>query len=154
MDNDEKEFITKRLQIIEDKLGRPSQFDIDDKGGFHLRIEVSPTVEYALIREARILEKLNNEVKEGKIQVALVSWRKFLSQEFRKHKEFFSQMQEAYDEWLKYPWPTRINIPEPPQPPNCEVLDKDGYTWVVDGQLIKVFDDVIERLDKWTSTND
>lgn len=150
----EKEFVNRRLQIVEEKLGHPNKYDVDETGGFHHRIEFAPNVEYALIREARILEKLLVEVDEGKIHRALVSWRKILGEEFKKHKEHYHDMQEAHDAWLQYPWPTRIEIPEPLIPPNCEVTDRQGHTWVVDDELLSVFDDILKRLEKWMSTDD
>lgn len=154
MVNEEKEFLIRRLQIVEEKLGHPNKYDVDDSGGFHFRIEVSPKIEYALIREARILEKLSMVVEEGKIQRALILWRKLLGQEYKKHKEHYHDMQEVYDSWLQYPWPTRIDIPEPPLPPDCEVTDRQGHTWVVDDELLSVFDDVLKRLGKWIATDD
>ena len=154
MASEEKEFVSRRLQIVEEKLGHPNKYDVDDSGGFHFRIEVSPSIEYALVREARILEKLTTEVKEGKIRHALISWRKSLGGEFKKHKEHYHDMQEAYDAWLQYPWPTRIDIPEPPQPPECEVTDRQGQTWLVDHELLSVFEDVLQRLEKWMMTDD
>lgn len=154
MANEEKEFVTRRLQIIEEKLGHPGKYDVDEKGGFHLRLEVAPNIEYSLIREARILEKLSNEVEEGKIQQALTSWRKLLGNEYRKHKEYYRDMQEVYEAWLKYPWPTRIEIPEPPLPPDCEIADRHGHTWIVDDELLNVFDDLVKRLEKWMTTDD
>lgn len=150
----EKEFINRRLQIVEVKLGHPSKYDVDETGGFHHRIEVAPDVEYALIREARILEKLSLEVEEAKIHRALISWRKILGEEFKKHKDYYHDVQEAHDAWLRYPWPTRIEIPEPPIPPNCEVTDRQGHTWVVDDELLNVFDDIAKRLEKWMTTDD
>ena len=154
MASTEKEFVLRRLQIVEEKLGLPNKYEVDESGGFHHRLEVSANVEYALIREARILEKLSTEVEEGKIQRALIAWRKLLGEEFKKHKEHYRDMQEAHDAWMKYPWPTRINIPEPPTPPDCEVTDRQGHTWSVDDDLLKVFDDVLKRLEKWMSTDD
>ena len=150
----EKEFVLRRLQIIEEKLGLPNKYEVDESGGFHHRLEVSANVEYALIREARILEKLSVEVEESKIHRALTVWRKLLGEEFKKHKEHYHAMQEAHDAWMKYPWPTRINIPEPPTPPDCEVTDRQGHTWAVDDELLNVFDDVSKRLEKWMSTDD
>jgi len=154
MASTEKEFVLRRLQIVEEKLRLPNKYEVDESGGFHHRLEVSANVEYALIREARILEKLSIEVEEGKIQHALIIWRKLLGEEFKKHKEHYRDMQEAHDAWIKYPWPTRINIPEPPTPPDCEVTDRQGHTWAVDNDLLKVFDDVLKRLEKWVSTDD
>lgn len=150
----EKEFINRRLQIVEEKLGHPNKFDVDETGGFHHRLEVVPNVEYALIREARILEKLSLEVEEGKIHRALISWRKLLGEEFKKHKDYYHDMQEAHDAWLQYPWTTRIDIPEPPTPPNCEITDRQGHTWVVDDELLSVVDDMVKRLEKWMATDD
>jgi len=149
----EKEFIARRLQIIEENLGHANKYEVDEKGGFHHRIEVSPIIEYALIREARLLEKLSDEVEDGKIRQAIVLWQERLSKEFIKHKEYYRDMQEAHEAWLQYPWPTRIKIPEPPIPPDCEVTDRQGHTWVIDDDLLKVFDDVLERLGKWLATD-
>lgn len=154
MANEEKDFVNRRLQIVEEELGYPDKYDVDEKGGFHHRIEVAPNIEYALVREARILEKLSLEVKEGKIQRALISWRQLLGEDFKKHKEYYHDMQEAHDVWLQYSWPTRIDIPEPPIPPDCEVTDRQGHTWVVDDGLLNVFDDVVKRLEKWITTDD
>ncbi len=150
----EKEFVIRRFEIVEEKLGQPNKYDVDETGGFHHRIEVSPNVEYALIREARILEKLSLEVEEGKIRHALISWRKLLGKEFKKHTDYYHDIQEAHDAWLQYPRPTRIEIPEPPTPPDCEVTDRQGHTWVVDDELLSVFDDVLKRLEKWMTTDD
>lgn len=154
MPNQEKEFVTRRLQIVEEKFGQPNKYDVDETGGFHHKIEVSSNVEYSLIREARILEKLSLEVEEGKIQKALTSWRKRLGEEFKKHREYYREMQEAHDKWMQYPWPTRIEIPEPPMPPECEVTDRLGHTWVVDDELLDVLDDIKMRLEKWMMTDD
>lgn len=154
MANEEKEFVNRRLQIIEEKLGYPNKYDVDEKGGLHHRIEVAPNVEYALVREARILEKLSIEVEEGKIQRALISWRQLLGGDLKKHKEHYHDMQEAHNAWRQYPWPTRIDIPEPPIPPDCEVTDRQGHTWVVDDGLLGVFEDVVRRLEKWMTTDD
>jgi ribosome-associated translation inhibitor RaiA len=150
----EKEFVAQRLSIVERKLETHSEFDIDGKGGFHLRLDVSPTVEYSLIREARVLEKLGTEVSEGKIRQALISWRKLLEMELRKHKEKYRTMQEIHDDWLRLPWSKRINTPEPPQPPDCEITDRQGHTWHVEKELLDVFDDMVERLDKWMMVDD
>lgn len=154
MPSQEKEFVNRRLKIVEEKLGYPSKYEVDETGGFHHRIEVSPQVEYSLIREARILEKLSLEVEEGKIRRALISWRKLLGEAFKKHKELYHNMQEAHDAWLQYPWPTRIEIPEPPIPPDCEVTDRQGHAWVVDDELLNVFDDITKRFEKWITVDD
>lgn len=122
----EKEFVNRRLQIVEEKLGYPNKYDVDETGGFHHRIEVAPNIEYALVREARILEKLSLEVEEGKIHHALTSWRKKLGEEFKKHKDYYHDMQEAHDVWLRYPWPTRIEIPDLRYHPTVKSLIERG----------------------------
>jgi hypothetical protein len=139
---------------VGENLGHLSKYEVDETGGFHHRIEVSSQIEYALIREGRILEKLSLEAEEGNIKCALISWRKLLGEEFRKHKEHYLDMQEAHDAWLQYPWPTRIEIPEPPIPPDCEATDRQGHDWIVDDELLNVFDDVTKRLEKWMMADD
>jgi hypothetical protein len=154
LENEEKEFVVRRLQILEEKLKQPSKFDIDSRGGVHLRIDFSPNVEHSLLREARILEKLLSEVNEGKIKHALMTWHKLLGEELKKHKEYYHKMQEAYDAWLQYPWSTRIEIPEPPHPPDCEITDRNGNSWIIGDELLSVFDDLLKRLEKWMITDD
>lgn len=149
MPETEKEFVLRRLAIVESNLQKHSQFEVDDKGGFHFTLEDSPMIEYSLIREARILEKLNNEVGEGNIRRALFSWRNLLESELRKHKEKYRPMQDVHDDWMRLPWPQRIYTQEPPQPPDCEVVDGQGHTWLVEKELLDVFDDILDRLGKW-----
>jgi hypothetical protein len=160
---EEKEFVARRLQIVEEDLGHlkkydvdgiKKKYDVDDDGALHFRTEVPPTVEYALVREARILEKLTTEVDEGKVRRALVAWQHLLGGQFKKHNEHYQGMQEVYESWLRLPWPTRVDRPEPPQPPDCEVTDQQGHTWLVDHQLLDVFDDLLQRLDRWMTTNE
>lgn len=150
----EKDFVARRLSIIEQKIGTHSEFDVDERGGFHVRMEVSPVVEHELIREGRILEKLLTEVDEGKIRTAILSWRKFLYGELVKHREKYRVMQNAYNDWLNLSWAKRANTPEPPQPPGCEIIDKRGYIWHVDKELIDVFDNLLNRLDKWMTEDE
>jgi hypothetical protein len=63
----EREFLERRLKIVEERLEQVSEFDTDDRGRFYLRYQHVPTIEYALVREARLLEKLLAQVPEGKI---------------------------------------------------------------------------------------
>jgi len=150
----EKDFVAQRLAIVEKKVGCHNEFDVDDRGGFHVRLEISPMIEHSLIREARILEKLFTEVDEGKIRIAILSWRKFLDAELRKHREKYRNMQNIHDDWLRLPWAKRVNTPEPPQPPDCEIIDRQGHTWQVEKELLDVFDDLVVRIDKWMAEDD
>ena len=62
----EREFLERRLKIVEERLEKVSEFDVDEGGRFYIRYQHVPTKEYALIREARLLEKLLVQVDEEK----------------------------------------------------------------------------------------
>jgi hypothetical protein len=149
----EREFLEQRFKIVDDRLSQVNEFDVDDKGRFYLRYQHAPTIEYALIREARLLEKLLKEIDEGKIAKALSDWRKSLGEKLRSHREYYRPMQEAYDHWCSLPFPTRIQIPEPPHAPELDVTDSQGHEWVVDEQLLLVLDDMNARLKKWNESD-
>jgi hypothetical protein len=149
----EREFLERRLTIVEERLKHVSNFEVDKNGRFHLQYQPSPFVEYDLIREARLVEKMLVQVEERKISIALVSWRKMLGERLLKHREYYRPMQEAYDHWHSLPFPTRIEIPEPPPPPELNIVDSQGHEWIVDEQLLKVMDDVNERLKKWIESD-
>ena len=150
----EREFLEQRFKIVEERLSQVNEFDTDDKGRFYLRYQHAPYVEYALIREARLLEKLLKEISEGKVAKALTDWHRFLSGKLRSHREYYRPMQEAYDQWSSLPFPTRIQIPEPPRPPELDIVDSQGHEWVVDEQLILVLEDVNARLRKWKDSDE
>ena len=150
----EIEFIQRRLEILKETIDRNGQFEIDEKGGFHFRLETSPNVEHAFIREAHLLQKLLSQAKEGQVARALSGWRKLLGEKLRAHRAYFHSMQEAYDHWLNLPFPTRIEIPEPPHPPELEITDAQGNVWIVDEKLSNVIDDLQTRLGKWMSSDE
>jgi hypothetical protein len=101
-----------------------------------------------------LLEKLLVQVNEGKISKAISDWRKFLGEKLRLHREHYRQMQVVYEDWLSLPFPTRIEVPEPPLPPDLEILDSQGHEWIVDEQLLAVLDDVSARLKIWIESVD
>jgi hypothetical protein len=138
----EIEFLQRRLYILDEIIKKPSQIEIDQKGGFHIRLDVSPHIEHNYIREAHTIQKLLSQAKEGQVSRALTGWRKSLGEKLRVHREFYRPMQEVYDRWLSYPFPTRIEIPEPPYPPELEITDIQGDIWVVDEKLLSVIDDL------------
>ncbi|MBE7435759.1 MAG: hypothetical protein HS100_17720 [Anaerolineales bacterium] len=150
----EREFLERRLPIVEERIKHVSNFEVDKDGRFHLQYQPSPHIEYALIREARLIEKMLVQVEEGKVSNALTSWRKILGEKLLKHREYYRPMQEAYDHWLSLPFPTRIEIPEPPAPPELNIIDSQGSEWIVDEHLLKVIDDVNDRLKKWIESDD
>ena len=150
----EHEFLERRLAIVEERLKQVSNFEVDGNGRFHLQYQPSPFVEYDLIREARLIEKMLAQVEEGKVSKALNSWRKSLGEKLLKHHEYYRPMQEAHNNWLSLPFPTRIEIPEPPPPPELNIIDLQGHEWIVDEQLLKVIDDVNARLKKWVDSDD
>ncbi len=150
----EKEFLVRRLRIVEENLNKHKEYDIDEQGAFHFRFGPNPQREHALVREAHLLEKLISQVQEEKISRALELWSKSLAEKLGIHREYYRDAQEAYDAWLRLPFPTRIEIPEPPHPPDLEVSDVNGTTWVVDEKLLNVFDDIEERLQKWMASDD
>jgi hypothetical protein len=150
----EREFLERRQKIVEEGLKHISDFEVDENGRFHLQYQPSPFVEYDLIREARLIEKMLAQVKEGKVSKTLVSWRKALGEQLMKHHEYYHPIQEAYDDWLSLPFPTRIEIPEPPLPPQLNIIDSQGHEWIVDEELLKVIEDVNARLKKWIDSDD
>lgn len=139
---------------MKETINQASQFEIDERGGLHFRLETSPSIEHAFIREAHLLQKLLSQAKEGNTARALSGWRKSLGEKLRAHHEFFRAMQEAYDHWLSLPFPTRIEIPEPPYPPELEITDVQGDVWIVDEKLLNVIDDLQIRLGKWMASGE
>jgi hypothetical protein len=77
-----------------------------------------------------------------------------LGEKLLKHRVYYRPMQEVYDHWLSLPFPTRIEIPEPPPPPELNIVDSQEHEWIVDEQLLKVIDDVNERLKKWIESEE
>jgi hypothetical protein len=150
----DREFLERRQKIIEEKLSQHSQYDIDERGGIHIRLDWSPMIEYSLIREARLIEKLLAQTKEGQLSKALALWHKNLGEKLRAHREYYRPMQEVYDRWYSLPFPTRIEIPEPPHSPELEVIDIHGNTWIVDSGLLDVLKDMQARLEKWNASDE
>jgi hypothetical protein len=110
-------------------------------------------VEHAYVREVHLIKKLLSKAKEGQVDKALAGWYKFLVDELRKHHEHYKKMQEKYDEWRSLPFPTRIEIPEPPHPPELEVIDTQNDNWIVDGKLLDLIKDMRCRLSKWMTSS-
>ena len=145
----EREFIERRLEIVEKRLKEISEYEIDADGHLRLCYQSVPTRDYALIREENLLKKLNQQVSEKDITKALKSWRKSLGKKLHEHREYYRPLQEEHDRWYRLPFPTRIEIPEPPHPPELEVTDYKGVIWFIDDTLLRVLDDLNERLQKW-----
>jgi hypothetical protein len=150
----EKEFLERRLRIVQENLDSHSRFDVDEKGGFHFRLGPSPHVEHDLLREAHLLEKLDAQVVEGKVKRTLDGWRKYLAEKLRAHRDYYRDLQAAFDAWRQLPLPTRIEIPEPPYPPELEVTDVQGNIWIVDERLLSVPGRHEVRLTKWMENDE
>lgn len=150
----EKDFLQQRLHKIEAKLGSPDPYDRDDQGHLHFRLQPSPVVEERLVHEEHLLKKFLNEVEEGEVLQALVSWRKDLGRQWKEYKELFRFLLDAHDHWARLPWQARSITPEPPQLPDLEIEDQHGLIWVIDERFLQVMDDLIERLSKWMNCED
>jgi hypothetical protein len=150
----EIEFLAQRLQLLEKNINSPVSFDKDDKGRFYLRFDNSPSIEHAYIREAHLIKKLLAQAKEGQVDKALAGWHKFLIDELRKHHVHYQKMQEKYEEWSCLPFPTRIEIPEPPHPPELEIKDVQNDNWIIDEKLLDLIKDTRVRLSKWMTSSD
>ena len=136
----EKEFITKRFNIVKASLQTPTT-GLNRKDRAQLR------------REYRLLGKILDEVVEGQVLRTLESWRGYLGQELARHKAAHRAEQETYDNWWRLPYRQRRTIPKPrPPAPGVEVTDKQGYVWVVDDRYLAMMDDLTARLHRWLAT--
>jgi len=93
----EIEFLQRRLEILKETIERPSKFEIDEKGGFHMRLDISPHIEHAFIREAHLVQKtiIASKRRAGISRFECLA--KIARQKIAAHREFYSPMQEAYD---------------------------------------------------------
>jgi tetratricopeptide (TPR) repeat protein len=146
----EREFLAERLRRIEDFLSDTREYELAKKGLTRYPDRFQPD-DFLRRLEADLLLKLLAETEEGKVEKAIKSWRRALSAQLRKHKEFYRLAQQVYDEWANLPWHLRSGVPEPPQPPALEVRDRQGRIWIIDDRLIRVLDGIACRLEKWMS---
>jgi hypothetical protein len=109
----------------------------------------NPNLDYRLVLEQWLIEKLLREVQEGQVLKALTSWHKKLSVQWQEHCSYYREAEIAYDQWSHLPWSLRIVTPEPPQPPDLEIKDVSGSIWVVDPRLLDVLIDIRTRLTIW-----
>ena len=145
----EREFLEQRYQIICQRMAQPNKYDVDAQGRFYITYQPDTNLDYAMMLEGWLIEKLLNEVEEGRVQKALVSWHKKLYELWCEHCNYYRDMKMAYNEWASLPWSFRQEIPEPPQPPELEVKDLKGSIWVVDQRILDVLLDMQTRLTKW-----
>lgn len=145
----EREFLERRYHIICQQISKINNYDVDAQGNFYLAYQPDPNIDYALLLESWLIQKLLNEVKEGYVQKALVSWRQKLGALWQDHCDYYREVELRYNEWASLPWPIRIRTPEPPQKPDLEVKDVSGSIWVVDPRLLGVLENLCSRLGKW-----
>jgi hypothetical protein len=101
-------------------------------------------------QEARLLRKLLARTREGQVLPALKAWRSQLGGFLREHRQRYKEMQDTYDAWWRLPWDVRGTVQRPPRPPSsARTVDGDGAPWIVDDGLLRLLDDLIERLQKW-----
>jgi hypothetical protein len=145
----ERDFLKLRYQIICKRMAQANEYDLDAQGNFYMTCQPDPNLDYNLVLEQWLIEKLLREVKEGSIQRALTSWHKQLSTKWHEHSIYYRKIAMAYDQWTRLPWALRMETPEPPHPPDLEIKDTNGDNWVVDPRLLDVLKDINTRLEKW-----
>jgi hypothetical protein len=145
----EREFLKQRYRIICQRMAKINNYNVDANGNFYLAYQPDPNIDYTLLLESWLIQKLLDEVKEGYVQKALVSWRKNLGAQWQEHCNYYREIELRYNEWAALPWPLRWETPEPPQPPDLEVKDVSGHIWVVDSRLLDVLESICVRLAKW-----
>ena len=88
----EREFLERRYQIICQQMAKVNNYDVDAQGNFYLTYQPDPSIDYSLLLESWLIQKLLNEVKEGYVQKALVSWRQKLGTQWRDHCDYYRQL--------------------------------------------------------------
>ena len=145
----EREFLHRRLAIVERNLARPSDYVYDGDSRGHLRRPSETGKNITLERERRLLFKLLDKVPEGRVVTTLVEWRKEFGKKWQAHRQNHSEMQEAYDTWWQLPFYRRVRVPQPPRPPSLRITDHKGHVWIIDDRYLGMVDDLVERLNKW-----
>jgi tetratricopeptide (TPR) repeat protein len=84
----EREFLAERLRRIEDFLSDTREYELAKKGLTRYPDRFQPD-DFLRRLEADLLLKLLAETEEGKVEKAIKSWRRALSAQLRKHKEFY-----------------------------------------------------------------
>jgi hypothetical protein len=141
--NADREFVRARFRIVKARL--------DDPTAVIERID-----RIQLEREYRLLGKLLDEVHEGRVLEALESWRRHLGGRLATYnREVLPGVRRAYIEWQRLPPERREFVPAPPPPVvSIKVIDRNGYTWVVDDRLLMMMDDLTDRLNRWLASAD
>jgi hypothetical protein len=100
-------------------------------------------------REAHLLRKLLARTGDGQVLTTLKGWRSQLSGFLREHRQRYKEMRDACDAWWRLPWDERGSVRRPPRPPSARHIDVDDAPWIIDDRLLRLLDDLIERLQKW-----
>ncbi len=141
------EFLRQRLVLVQRELARPNANQQQARRPVRQSDLVRLHIAYQ--REARLLQKLLNRAHPGNVLPALIAWRQTLSQFAKEHRTVHGEVIRAYDEWPELPRAVRARSAAPPEPPAPRFIDHDGAPWMADDGLLRVVDDVIERLQKW-----
>jgi hypothetical protein len=147
----EHAFLRQRLALVEHWLEKPDQDSFSYvKGRLRRQTRTSrrwTTVRYR--REARLLQKLLAQTREGQAVPALQAWRGQLAEFLIDHQHRYEKMQRAYDSWWQMPLYRRQSTPQPPKPPSARYIDGEGAPWIIDDRFLALFDDLAKRLQKW-----
>jgi len=132
----EREFLKRRLELVEEQLGgRDPIYMTDEDGNIHLIEEIERGPDVPLQRERRILYKLLTEVPEGRVLATLTSWRKRLAAQLAEHHMAQRHERDTYN--------TRLFI-----------RDRKGYPWVIDDRFLALLGDLAERLTRWLASDE
>ena len=119
--NSEHEFLRQRLELVKEHLANPDgDYIYAGDGRVNRRTRPESRRDTRAHREARLLQKLLAQAREGQVLVALKSWRGQFGQFLREHRQSYQEMQQAYDEWWKS---RRTNERQPSNPLNLLPLD-------------------------------
>ena len=116
--NSEHEFLRQRLELVEENLANPDgDYIYAGDGRVSRRTRPESRRDTKAHQEARLLQKLLAQAREGQVLAALKNWRGQFGEFLREHRQGYEEMQQAYDEWWKLPPYRQETIPKPPKPP-------------------------------------
>jgi hypothetical protein len=141
------EFLRQRLALVERELAQPSANQHQVRRPVRQSDLVRRNIAYR--REARLLQKLLDQARQGNVLHVLTAWRQTLGLFAKDHRIKHKEAIRTYDEWSELPRPVQVQVAAPPKPPAPRFVDRDGAPWIVDDGLLAVADNLIERLQKW-----
>ena len=148
--NSEHDYLRQRLALVEEWLANPERaFEYAGEGRVRRRTTPVAKKDIDHEREARLLRKLQRQVREGRVLATVTAWREQLGQFLVEHRRRFKEMQDAYDAWWELPRYRHAELPQPPEPPAARYVDKDGAIWIIDDRFLALLDSLAGRLWMW-----